>query len=54
MRNCFYLAMLIGAILLSISVLVSSKRCTKLWRSIQIGLAVIVVVSLIGFIITLM
>ena len=54
MRNIFYLTMLISAILLGISALVSCKRYNKIKGYIFNVLAVITIVSFIGFSITLM
>lgn len=57
MYKYFYIIMLIGAILLGIVTLLNDvfgKRYTKIWRNIIISLAVITVVSLIGFVVTLM
>ena len=53
MRNIFYLTMLISAILLGITALVSCKRYNKIKGYIFNVLVVIIIVSLIGFIITL-
>ena len=56
MYEYFYLTVLIGAILLCITTLVSSviaKKYLGICRKVQYGLIVITVVALIGFIVTL-
>ena len=54
MRNIFYLTMLISVLLLGITALVSCKRYNKIKGYIFNVLVAIIVVSFIGFSITLM
>ena len=52
MYECFYLAMLIGAILLGVVTAILTKRQGKLWGYIFSGLATITICSFISFFVT--
>lgn len=55
MYEFFYMTLLIGAILLCLTTLVSGvigKRYKKIWRKTQYGMIVITAVAMIGFITT--
>ena len=57
MYEYFYVTMLLGLILVGIIVLTSSimgKRPNKIWQGVMYSLLAITVVSLIGFVVTVM